>query len=1218
MFNYQQYGLIEELPSGSTGITHVQGKTGSGSSATTVAATFTTAVTSGDFVCGLVGWSDPSNAITINSVSDDQSNTYTVLTKYNDSTSGISAAQFYLENITNGPVTVTVTFSTSVTSSDLIIDEFSDIATSSSIDGHTGQSFSGTGSGTASSGNITTTVAGDLIYGGIFEGVGTVGGAGSGFTLLETVSKTDTEYEVQSAAGSIAGTFSVSAPPASITTTAIGTTTGNPASSATISIPVGGVPSGALVGVCISAPNGITFTVTDSQSNSYSGSVVNSSGASTSAHLKYVWNATALVSGNTITVTPSASTTFAATAFYATGVQTSSNPLDVDNNTATGTSTSPSAATSGSTASSGELIVGLVATNGPSSDTFTQDSSDEGGFTSTPSNAGTNNSANTVSVIGTAKNTSTSSVTSLSTSTALTVAVGDLVFVSFYGHASITSCTISDNLRNTWTALTSSTAEGDLYAAFTVVTTAGSMTPSATITSAAVAKIISAVQYRATAGFVSSPLDVNPSVTSSTSTGTVSGPATGTLAQASELLVGYCGQLTTTAPASLVFGTDDVTDTAGSGSDKVGASIAHETVSATSSVTQQWTMAAGSVMGVASFKLNAASPNATVDVGTVAGWSSTGTLTYAPTLGTSRNWSGIVAGFKPAPGSYDGLALVAAFNAFGASNPGAIRARFLSVMRIASFPTGAVPLLAHDTAATKLSGHPTGIASLLARGNSESTASATPKGSVSVLGRMADMVSGFVTIKGKAALAGAVAATVKQLATPTGKVGLLARATEIATASTGFAGRLALSARASADTAMRGVVSSLQILFARMLSLTTAHSSAPKGTAAMSGAALAAAKQSASAPAGKLALFAHATADASSRATFFVGKIFHGLITSVSTGRGGIVGRAVLTAKATAQTKQNTSLIGKVGLTALVFAKASTSHSGMFIGRLLSATLTSLSAARTAVTGKLALSGRATAQTEASTSLVGRVGLTARSFAESGIRVGMFAGKLLQAMMTTLASARTSFVGKVPLRGSAESITAITPSLSGRVKLVARSSVNTAARGTFAFMARLRAVFIGMANERVTAPTGKLKLAANSIAQASARSTLRAGAELIAVLGSLSGMAKARAPLRATANLAAKTFATAKGSFGPVSPMAIGLRAAATFIANGIAALAARAKQLPGLFFVQSVVGGEGNTISGVADKSEDISGQGSDNETIIGQGGQTPVTGQGGSEPPA
>lgn len=187
--------------------------------ATTVAAsraaTFTNPVGSGNLVVG-VGTNDHTSSHNVSTVVDDQSNSYTSNTvQIVDTTNGQNAYAFALTNITNGPKTVTVTFSASSSFSGFIMEEWSNSGgASAGIDVRTGQFQTPPGAGTdaITSGSVTTTVNGDLVWSGNNDATGTNAAvAGTGYTGHNATTNTGTELQTealtQSTAGAIAGTW---------------------------------------------------------------------------------------------------------------------------------------------------------------------------------------------------------------------------------------------------------------------------------------------------------------------------------------------------------------------------------------------------------------------------------------------------------------------------------------------------------------------------------------------------------------------------------------------------------------------------------------------------------------------------------------------------------------------------------------------------------------------------------------------------------------------------------------------------------------------------------------------------------------------------------------------------------------------------------------------------------------------------------------------------
>lgn len=151
-------------------IAWVQGKGANSGAATptTLAVTLTSAVASGNTVCGSVCYG---TTTTLTSVTDDKGNTYNLETGVSDTTNGQRTTGFSLSNITNGPKTITATMTSGVGATSLVADEFSGCGTGStdqrdsSAHGAQWQTSPGTGANGVSSGPFTTVTNGDLLYG---------------------------------------------------------------------------------------------------------------------------------------------------------------------------------------------------------------------------------------------------------------------------------------------------------------------------------------------------------------------------------------------------------------------------------------------------------------------------------------------------------------------------------------------------------------------------------------------------------------------------------------------------------------------------------------------------------------------------------------------------------------------------------------------------------------------------------------------------------------------------------------------------------------------------------------------------------------------------------------------------------------------------------------------------------------------------------------------
>lgn len=181
---------------------------------TTIAATFTSTVGSGNAVCGAVTYRATGG--TLSSVTDDKANTYTIQRTITGD--DLKVSFFYLANITNAPQTITATFASTIAYRGLGIVEASGIATTNALDQDTGQAQAAPG-GTAdavTSGAVTTTTDGQFIFGASARTDSFVSNeftAGTNYTEREETGGGVTgidmavETRVQTSQGSIAATF---------------------------------------------------------------------------------------------------------------------------------------------------------------------------------------------------------------------------------------------------------------------------------------------------------------------------------------------------------------------------------------------------------------------------------------------------------------------------------------------------------------------------------------------------------------------------------------------------------------------------------------------------------------------------------------------------------------------------------------------------------------------------------------------------------------------------------------------------------------------------------------------------------------------------------------------------------------------------------------------------------------------------------------------------
>lgn len=181
--------------------------------ASTIAMTLGAPVGSGNTVAGAFVWLD---GLTITSILDDKSNSYTVVDTADDTGGAANKlTSFYCPNITNAPTVVTIIISAACFFLGGIIHEISGVD-ANPIDGHnTGVQTSASGTDSVTTSAITTSANGDYILGitiannDFFTNEFT---AGTGFTeRRETggaaIIDMQSEDKIQTSAGSIAATW---------------------------------------------------------------------------------------------------------------------------------------------------------------------------------------------------------------------------------------------------------------------------------------------------------------------------------------------------------------------------------------------------------------------------------------------------------------------------------------------------------------------------------------------------------------------------------------------------------------------------------------------------------------------------------------------------------------------------------------------------------------------------------------------------------------------------------------------------------------------------------------------------------------------------------------------------------------------------------------------------------------------------------------------------
>ena len=191
-----------------------------------------------------------------------------------------------------------------------------------------------------------------------------------------------------------------------------------------------------------------------------------------------------------------------------------------------------------------------------------------------------------------------------------TVAVGELVIILVNELNANTATTCSDGLGNTYTPLTGGTnGTRNLKAWYSLITTAGTAAIQVAMTASANSCHCAFASFKGP--FASSPLDQNPAVTTD-SAEPYTGPATGTLAQAAELVLAYYsgGNGQECYGSGTPSGTDVVINNPGLISSTQACCIARYLPSDTSSITPTISAEPGgaqpTVCGVATFKMESA------------------------------------------------------------------------------------------------------------------------------------------------------------------------------------------------------------------------------------------------------------------------------------------------------------------------------------------------------------------------------------------------------------------------------------------------------------------------------------------------------------------------------------------------------------------------------------------------------------------------------------
>jgi IPT/TIG domain-containing protein len=189
--------------------TVVQVNSAAPSSASQVAVTYAQAQVSGDLNIVVVGWKDTIAAVS--SVTDISGNVYTLAVGPTILSGQLSQSIYFARNIVAAPAAsnaVSVTFSSTATSPDVRILEYSGLDANNPLDAATGSSGS---TATTDSGAVNTTNANDLIIGASVVSTSTAA-PGTGFTarLVTTPNGDLVEDELVTAAGSYRATSTLS------------------------------------------------------------------------------------------------------------------------------------------------------------------------------------------------------------------------------------------------------------------------------------------------------------------------------------------------------------------------------------------------------------------------------------------------------------------------------------------------------------------------------------------------------------------------------------------------------------------------------------------------------------------------------------------------------------------------------------------------------------------------------------------------------------------------------------------------------------------------------------------------------------------------------------------------------------------------------------------------------------------------------------------------
>jgi hypothetical protein len=179
---------------------------------TTLVQVFTNNVASGNLIVAAASWD--STSTTTMSCTDSRGNTYSNVNVWNDTTNTQTLGICYAIGGSSGADTVTVTLGAGASFRRMVISEYSGVAATSPVDvsASAPAAAATTTTDATTSGAVTTTLDGDLIYGAVMDTTGsatTIQGTGfqpRGYTNTKDILVEDRQ---QTAAGSIAATFTI-------------------------------------------------------------------------------------------------------------------------------------------------------------------------------------------------------------------------------------------------------------------------------------------------------------------------------------------------------------------------------------------------------------------------------------------------------------------------------------------------------------------------------------------------------------------------------------------------------------------------------------------------------------------------------------------------------------------------------------------------------------------------------------------------------------------------------------------------------------------------------------------------------------------------------------------------------------------------------------------------------------------------------------------------